>query len=326
MSSTLITAGVLLFVAVVLGCQSAYVWWNSRHGAAARRLQARLDALTKGSEARKEAMSILKSRRLSDASATGRLLLAMPGVRSLDAWLMQSGLLWSVPRLFATCAVFALAAAFACAMLSHLPLVVALAAAALCAPLPALYVRRRRARRLVRFEQQLPEICDMLGRALRAGHAFSSAIDMVGSEFAEPAGGEFRITFDEITYGVSLNDALCSLANRMPVNDLRYLVIAVLIQRDTGGNLAELLDSTAWLIRERLKLFDKVRVLSAEGRLSAWVLGLLPVGSAALISVLNPPFLEVFWKDPVGVQLFYSVLVSMLCGVFWVRRIVKIKA
>lgn len=325
MSPTLITAGVLLFVAVVLGCQSACEWWNSRHGAAARRLQKRFEALAKGSEARKEAMSILKSQRLSGASTTGRILLATPGVRSLDAWLMQSGMPWSVARLFATCAAFALAA-FAGGMLGHLPLVGSLVAAAVCMPLPILYVRRRRARRLVRFERQLPEICDTLGRALRAGHAFTSAIDMVGTEFAEPAGGEFRLTFDEINYGVSLNDALCSLASRMPVRDLRYLVIAVLIQRETGGNLAELLDSTAWLIRERLKLFDKVRVLSAEGRLSAWILGLLPIGSAALIGFVNPAFLEVFWKDPVGIRLLNTVAFSMLFGAIWIRRIVRIKA
>ncbi|CAB3792361.1 hypothetical protein LMG28688_03493 [Paraburkholderia caffeinitolerans] len=325
MNSTLITAGVLLFVAVALACQGAYEWWSSRHGAAARRLKARFEALAKGSEARAEVMSILKSQRLSDASATGRILLATPGVRSLDVWLMQSGLAWSVGRLLAMCAAFALAA-FAGTTLVHLPLVGGLAAALLCAMLPVLYIYRRRAKRLVQFERQLPEICDMLGRALRAGHAFSSAIDMVGTEFAEPAGGEFRITFDEITYGVSLNDALCALAVRMPVRDLRYLVIAVLIQRETGGNLAELLDSTSWLIRERLKLFDKVRVLSAEGRLSAWVLGLLPIVSAGFISITNPTFLSVFWTDPVGIQLFYFGVVSLVFGIIWTQRIVKIKA
>src|SRR6516225_5700888 len=137
----------------------------------------------------------------------------------------------------------------------------------------------------------------MLVRALRSGHAFSGAIDLVGTQFAEPAGGEFRIAFDEINYGLSLNDALTALANRMPVSDLRYLVIAVLIQRETGGNLAELLEGIASLVRERFRLFDKVRVLSAEGKLSAWVLSLLPFGTAALISAGNPSFLAVLWTD-----------------------------
>lgn len=324
MSSTFITAAVLLFVAVVLGCQGAYEWWNSRHGAVARRLEARLEALVAGGEARKEALSILKSRRLSDSSLVERVLLVTPGIRALDATLMQSGLRWSVMRFIATCAALALIVLVG-GLLAHLALAGALAAAAACVLLPVLYVRRRRARRLLHFEHQLPEVCDMLARALRSGHAFSGAIDLVGTEFAEPAGGEFRITFDEINYGVSLNDALTGLASRVPVRDLRYLVIAVLIQRETGGNLAELLDGIASLMRERFKLFDKVRVLSAEGRLSAWVLGLLPVGTAALISVVNPAFLEVLWKDPVGIRLLDMAVLSMLFGAIWIRRVVRIR-
>lgn len=324
MSSTFVTAAVLLFVAVVLGCQGAWEWWNSRHGAAARRLEARFEALAAGGETRKEALSILKSRRLGDASLFGRVLLVTPGIRSLDKFLMQSGLRWSVARLIVTCAALALAA-FAGGWLAQLPLVGALAAAAVCALLPVLYVRRRRARRLLHFERQLPEVCDMLARALRSGHAFSGAIDMIGTEFAEPAGGEFRIAFDEINYGVSLNDALTALATRVPVRDLRYLVIAVLIQRETGGNLAELLDGIAGLMRERFKLFDKVRVLSAEGRLSAWVLGLLPVASAALISVVNPDFLAVLWRDPAGLRLLDTAICALALGAVWIRRIVKIR-
>ncbi|WP_321866157.1 type II secretion system F family protein [Paraburkholderia tropica] len=321
MNTTFLTAAVLLFVAVVMSCQSAWVWWNGRHGAAAKRLAARLEALTAGSTSRREALSILKARRLGAATPLAR---ALPFLRSLDAWLMQSGLPWSLGRLGATCTAFALIAMLG-ASLARVPLAGAFGAALAGALQPLLYVRRHRARRLRHFERQLPDICDMLARALRAGHAFSSAIDMAGTEFAEPAGGEFRITFDEINYGVSLNDALAGLATRMPVRDLRYLVIAVLIQRETGGNLAELFDSIAWLIRERFKLFDKVRVLSAEGRLSAWVLGMLPIGSAALISIVNPTFLDVFWNDPVGVRLLDGIVISMICGAVWIRRIVRIR-
>ncbi|HHX4174562.1 TPA: type II secretion system F family protein, partial [Burkholderia contaminans] len=165
----------------------------------------------------------------------------------------------------------------------------------------------------------------MISRALRSGHSFTSTLGMVGDEFPDPMGGEFRITFDEVNYGVSLHDALMNLATRVPVQDLRYFVIAVLIQRETGGNLAELLDCISALIRERFKLFDKVRVLSAEGRLSAWILGLLPFGTAAVMALLNREFLSVLWEDPAGIRMVGGMLVSMLFGLFWIRRIVRIR-
>ncbi len=324
MSPIFITAIVLLFVTVVLGFEGAYEWWTSRYGAHARRIDARIEALAAGGDARKEALSILKSHMLSDKSLVGWLLLKMPGIRSIEAWLLQSGTGWSVGRLIATCAALPLAVLFG-SLFVPLGWPALVAIAVVVALLPVLYVRHCRARRLLRFEQQLPEACDMLARALRSGHAFSGAIDLVGTEFAEPMGGEFRITFDEINYGVPLNEALAGLARRMPVRDLRYFVIAVLIQRETGGNLAELLDGIASLVRERFKLYDKVRVLAAEGKMSAWVLGLLPVGAAALISVSNPGFLAVLWQDPSGIRLSEVALSAMAFGVLWIRRIVRIR-
>ncbi|WP_321961865.1 type II secretion system F family protein [Paraburkholderia sp. J7] len=325
MSSTFITAAVLLFVAVVLGCQGVWEWWNSRHSAVARRLQARLEALAAGGEARKETLSILKSRRLSNSSLLDRVLSMTPGIRALDAFIMQAGVRWSVMEFLGMCAGLALAGG-AAVWFVHLSPLAVLAVAVTGALSPVVYIRWRRARRLLQFVRQLPEVCDMLVRALRSGHAFSGAIDLVGTQFAEPAGGEFRITFDEINYGASLGDALTGLANRMPVADLRYLVIAVLIQRETGGNLAELLEGIASLVRERFRLFDKVRVLAAEGKLSAWVLGLLPFGSAALIHVTNPTFLATLWTDPAGVMLLQIAAFDMVFGALWIRRIVRIRA
>ena len=147
---------------------------------------------------------------------------------------------------------------------------------------------------------------------------------MVSDEFSEPMGGEFRITFDEINYGVSLHDALMNLATRVPVRDLRYFVIAVLIQRETGGNLAELLDTIARLIRERFKLFDKIRVLSAEGRMSAWVLGCLPFGTGGVMMLLNRDFLSALWTDPAGYKIIGLMLLMMAFGVLWMRHIIRI--
>ncbi|BBA44292.1 MULTISPECIES: type II secretion system F family protein [Burkholderia] len=315
---------ILTFVAVVLAIEGGYQWWNARHGAAARRIESRIRAMSAGGNVQQERLSILKKRMLDESKPFDRLLLRMPRVHRLDLVIQQSGLDWTLPKLIMLSTVFA---AFAWLALSFatLPQLAALPVALFAGCLPMMYVMRCRGKRMRKLERQLPDICDMIARALRSGHSFTSTLGMVGDEFPEPMGGEFRVTFDEVNYGVSLHDALMNLVTRVPVQDLRYFVIAVLIQRETGGNLAELLDSIAALIRERFKLFDKVRVLSAEGRLSAWILGLLPFGTAAVMALLNREFLSVLWEDPAGIRMVGTMLVSMLFGLIWIRRIVRIR-
>ncbi|KML43872.1 pilus assembly protein TadB [Burkholderia cepacia] len=315
---------ILTFVAVVLTIEGVYQWWNARHGSAARRIESRIRAMSAGGNVQQERLSILKKRMLDDSKPFDRLLLRVPRVHRLDLVIQQSGLDWTLPKLImlstALPACTWLALSFA-----TLPQIAVLPVVLLVACMPMMYVMRRRGSRMRKLERQLPDICDMIARALRSGHSFTGTLGMVGDEFPDPMGGEFRITFDEVNYGVSLHDALMNLATRVPVQDLRYFVIAVLIQRETGGNLAELLDSIAALIRERFKLFDKVRVLSAEGRLSAWILGLLPFGTAAVMALLNREFLSVLWEDPAGIRMVGGMLVSMLFGLFWIRRIVRIR-
>ncbi|OXJ26052.1 MULTISPECIES: type II secretion system F family protein [Burkholderia] len=315
---------ILTFVAVVLAIEGGYQWWNARHGAAARRIESRIRSMSAGGNVQQERLSILKKRMLDESKPFDRLLLRMPRVHRLDLVIQQSGLDWTLPKLIMLSVAFA---AFAWVALSFatLPQLAALPVALFAGCLPMMYVMRCRGKRMRKLERQLPDICDMIARALRSGHSFTSTLGMVGDEFPDPMGGEFRVTFDEVNYGVSLHDALLNLVTRVPVQDLRYFVIAVLIQRETGGNLAELLDSIAALIRERFKLFDKVRVLSAEGRLSAWILGLLPFGTAAVMALLNREFLSVLWEDPAGIRMVGTMLVSMLFGLIWIRRIVRIR-
>jgi tight adherence protein B len=180
-------------------------------------------------------------------------------------------------------------------------------------------------RRLTQIDLQLPDALDLLGRALRAGHAFPSALKMVAEEMPEPIAGEFGITFDEVNYGIAMKDALLNLASRVPSRDLSYFVIAVVIQRETGGNLAELLDKIAAMIRARHKLLGQVRVLSAEGKLSAWILCLLPFVLTLVILFINPGFVEVLWTDPVGPMLIAGAAVLMVIGIFWSRKIIRIR-
>ncbi|HEX8962457.1 MAG TPA: type II secretion system F family protein, partial [Rhodocyclaceae bacterium] len=187
------------------------------------------------------------------------------------------------------------------------------------------FVGRRRSARLRRIEQQLPDALDLICRALRAGHAFSAALQMVGEELPDPLGAEFRLTHEEVNYGVSLQQAMMNLMGRIPCMDLRYFVIAVLIQRESGGNLTEVLANLAALIRERFKLQAKARVLATEGRLSAWVLSLLPFVVAGVINLVNPAFMRVLWTDPLGIRMVEAALGAMALGILWMRQIIRIQ-
>jgi tight adherence protein B len=242
----------------------------------------------------------------------------------LERLLQQAGTSISVSHLLLKMFLAAGAAGIATAML-HAPLWAQLAAA-LCAgayfPVRLHFARRAR---LQAFDQQLPDALDLLGRALRAGHAFSSGLGMVASESHEPIAAEFRITFDEVNFGLSVHAAMLNLAARVPSTDLRYFVIAVLLQKNTGGNLAELLANLSALIRARFKLLGTVRVLSAEGRLSAWVLSILPFAAAALLNLINPKFMSILWTDPAGMQLIGIALAMATLGILWMWRIVKIR-
>jgi tight adherence protein B len=248
----------------------------------------------------------------------------MPRVHTLDRLLEQSGLRWSVAQ-FLTLTLAAAAIGVLLGMyLAWPPALVVLAGVALAA-LPLIHVLRSKSKRLVQIDQQLPDALEMMSRALRAGHAFPSTLKMVGDEMNDPIAAEFRIAFDEVNYGIPMQDALVNLATRVPIADFRYFVIAVLIQRETGGNLAELLDNIAALVRARHKLAGTIRVLSAEGRLSAWILCVLPFALAFVIFLVNPGFLSVLRTDPAGIRLVIGALVLMFIGILWMREIIRIR-
>ncbi|CAB3771419.1 type II secretion system F family protein [Paraburkholderia solisilvae] len=323
MNTSFIGFVVLLFIATVLAIEGAYLWWHGRHGAAVKRVKARMHALSTPPGATGGPTSILKNGGRDDASLIARLLMGMPRAQALQRLFLQAGLDWTIKRFFAYVGACA-GAAFAIAVTMHQPLAVALALAALCALLPWWVVRHKRAKRMKLLEQQLPEAADLVARAMLAGHSFPSALGMVGSEMPEPLGGEFKMAFDEINFGASMSDALQNMVTRVPLDDLRYFVIAVLIQREAGGNLAEVLGNISTIIRERLKLFGKVRVLSAEGRLSAWILCLMPFVLGGVITLINPPLMRIFWTDATGMKLAGAAMTFMLFGVLWSRKIVRI--
>jgi tight adherence protein B len=324
MDRSFIGFAVLLFIATVLLIEGLYLYWHGKHGAAVKRVNARMRALTGAATNASEPLSILKMGAQGDAPTMLRLLMGMRRVDALNRLLLQAGVSWSLKRLFAYMAVCA-ACGFMFGVIVRLGPVIGLMLAAACAFLPILRLRRKRNKRITAMEQQLPEAADLVARAMLAGHSFPSALGMVGEEMPNPLGGEFKIAFDEINFGVSMNDALQNMVDRVPLDDLRYFVIAVLIQREAGGNLAEILGNISAIIRERLKLLGKVRVLSAEGRLSAWILCLLPFVLAGLISFINPGLMRILWTDPVGMQMAGVALTFMFFGIVWSRKIVRIR-
>jgi tight adherence protein B len=310
------------FLAVALFLEGAYLAWNAYRGPEAKRIARRLHAMSAGQGT--EQISIVKKRLLAQTPALDRLLLQLPRVHQVDRLVLQSGARLNVAS-FLGLTLLGGVGGLILSLLLHLPMLVAIVVVLATAAAPTFYVYSAKLRRLHTIEAQLPDALDLMGRALRAGHAFAGALKMVGDEMPEPIASEFRVTFDEINYGIPLQDALTNLATRVPSTDLRYFVIAVLIQRETGGNLAELLDNISALIRARLKLLGTIRVLSAEGRLSAWILTVLPFVLAAVINLINPDFMALLWKDPTGLKLVGGALALMIVGVLWMWRTIRIR-
>jgi tight adherence protein B len=271
-----------------------------------------------------ERISILKQRRYSTRDLFDRLLHRAAPAHRIDRLLLQSGMKWSVEQ-FLLWSGSALLGGVLVTARWPVPLPLRVAAALLFALIPLGFVRRTRTRRLVRIEEQLPDAADFIARALRAGHSFSNVLQIVGNELPEPLSGEFRIVREEINYGVPMAEALHNLAARIPLTDLRYLVIAILVQRETGGNLAEILGNISHIIRDRLKLAAQVRVLSAEGRMSAWILGLLPFVVGLLMLTVNPSYIQILWTDPIGIRLLWVAFGMIAVGVLWLRQAIRIR-
>lgn len=315
---------VLVFVAVLLLLEALYLIWKSYKGPEAKKLEKRLRALSASHDATAQAQ-LLKERMLSEVPAFQRLLFSLPRAHSLDKFILQSGLDWTVSKLLLSCAGFGVIGLVLLTGVAQQPLLMGAAGGAVLAAVPLLYLQHKRSGRLAKLERQLPDALDLVTRALRSGHSFSSGLQMIGEEMAEPIANEFRIVSDEVNFGVSLQQALTNLSERVPLTDLRYFVVAVLVQRDSGGNLTEVLGNLSRLVRERLRLYGKVRVLSSEGRLSAWIVGSMPFALAGVMNLVNPSFMSPLWKDPIGISIIKYMLILMAFGVLILRKIIKIR-
>ena len=264
------------------------------------------------------------SRGGATAGPLGTWLQQLPVRSALDRLLLQADWRWQAGQWLAISVLAAVVTALLLKLLGS-AWALAWAAGGAVGLLPWGYVLLRRQRRLRLLQEQLPDALDMLTRALRAGHALSSALQMAGQEMNEPMASEVRMVHEEVNFGLTLQQAMTHLTERVPLTDLRYFAVAVQIQRESGGNLAEVLGKLAQLIRARLRLLARVRVLSSEGRLSAWILVLLPFVLGGLLAVFNPRFMQPLWTDPIGITLLKWMAGLMLLGVILIARIVRIR-
>lgn len=314
---------VLVFVAVLLLVEAMRQFWEARRGQSALRLQRRLDELARAVSADGQ-RSLLKQHKLSELPVLSRLLSRTTMAFGLERYIIQAGITWTVAGLLLVSA-SAGATGFLATSLGATTVWFRLMAACVVGVLPWVWVARVRAKRLRRLQQQLPDALDLIIRAMRAGHALPLGIQLLSEEMPEPVASEFRLVHEQVSFGVSLEQALASLCDRVPLTDYRYFVVSVLIQRQCGGNLTEVLANLSRLIRERLKLLARIKVLSSEGRMSAWTLTVLPFLLGALMYAFNPSFIRPLWTDPMGIGMLQTLLGMMLGGVLVLVRIVKIR-
>lgn len=248
-------------------------------------------------------------------------------VSRIELMLSESGLNWTMSRLFTSMGVaFVIGGIVGLRLPVATPFVVRFLLIGLCASiLPYMYVSKKRSTRLAELETQLPDALDFLARSMRAGHAFSISLEMVGEEIHEPLGQEFRALFNEMNLGASLERALGGFSKRVPIPDVRFFSSAVILQRQTGGNLSEILNRLSHIIRERFRLKGQVKASSAHGRLTATILTLLPIATLGGLILTSPGYLDPMLTDPTGRKLIAAGIIAQIIGNFFIRKIIRIK-
>jgi tight adherence protein B len=320
MQAWLMGAILLVIGAIVLALLGLLAMWREPFGRRGKLYAQRLEALGRGKALAEPDQSILKPR-----TQEALTQLARAGMLADLAWsLRRAGLNWSLQRL----GLYALASALlggGLAKLAGLPAGLVLALLGAGALVPFALVRHRCRMRIQQLERQLPDVLDMMGGMLRAGHTLPATLALLSEHIPDPLGEEFRLLHSELTYGGSADDAMHHLIERTRNETIRSFVMAVLVQRETGGHLSDVLAGLSQVVRERLKLEGKIRALSAEGRLSAVVLTALPGVVGGAIQLINPGYLNVFWVDETGIMMLYGMLAMLLLGNVWMRKLIRIR-
>jgi tight adherence protein B len=267
-------------------------------------------------------VDVRKEELLSALPWLNRMLLRLELAPRLRMLLYQANLKWTAGGLLLMSVTFFLIPAY----LIHLRIgsaPFALLLGLFVGGSPFVFVLAKRKARFNKFEQELPEALDLMVSAMRAGHSLNSSLDLVANEVADPVGAEFRICFDEQNYGLELNTAMNNLITRVPLQDLKMVVTAILIQKESGGNLAEVLDKVAYVIRERFRLKRQVRVHTAQGRMTGWILSVLPVVLGFGLYLINPTSMSLLWHREIGIKLLYLAGGMTVVGALIIRKIVN---
>jgi tight adherence protein B len=318
----LLSALTFLVVAVVLVLVFSFTGGERREDVIRRRLEAIEKSTRRGTDSLQ--LKLVRDELLSEVPALHHLLMRWSRARRLREFLAQAGMKVKPGKLLLLSMVLAL-----CAFLSvqhfyqNTILVVLAGIGGLLAPF--VFVSFKRSRRLRAFEKNFPEAIDLLGRAVRAGHSFTTGLEMIATELAEPVAGEFRTTFEEQNFGLPLRDALLNLSERVPLIDVRFFVTALLIQKETGGNLAEILDNLSHVVRDRFRILGEVRIRTAQGRLTAAILMALPPFMALMLRVVNPDYVNLLFTDAWGPYMLGGAAILQVIGSAMLWKIVNIE-
>ena len=310
-------------IAVFFIIEGVYLVLQERSNPEIKRIKKQLKDLSNQEKNQSDVSLLDHIRPLSDIPQLNKLLLSIPFAKRMDLFLIQADVSYTlgVFLLFST----------VIALLGFLLVLIITRSFLLSLPgmvfglLPYFVIKFIKARRMKKFEEQLPDALDMIARSLRAGHALSGGLEMAGQEFSEPLGPEFARTVRQITFGVNLERALRNMSERVDCPDLKFLVVSVMIQRESGGNLGEIMENIARIIRERFQLRGKIRTLAAEGKFSAIILIALPFLIALALFFINPDYIKELINDTKGRMIIAGAIVMMCVGVYFMKRIIDIK-
>ena len=319
----LFAIGFGIFIATVLIIQLLRYGVSHMRATQRMKIRKRLQKYTYA-EGGGDGTEILKKRIFSDIPFLNSLLSVLPGVSSLDRLMVKANAKYPM-GIYLLLSLFLAVMGLLAGMKWSLNLLTGLLLALMLGCLPLGHLLRQKYLRAAKFKKQMPEAMDLVARSLRAGHAFSGGISLAAEEFPDPLGTEFAEMLDEISFGVSVPEALINLTHRVDCEELKYFAMGVILQRETGGNLAELIHTLANLIREKFKLEGKVRVLSAEGRLSAFILGSLPFLVGGVIWLTNPAYFAPLVGEPFGRMLMLLAGGFMIVGILILKKMVSIK-
>lgn len=313
----------LIFATVFLLVQGLAIPVFGENAQARKRLKKKLDEIQAASDEEGFA-SLLREKFLRNLSPWERQLERLPRLAALSETIEQSGNKYLAYRVVLVAVGMGVIAALFTWIIFRIwfaPFV----AFAIAAYLPFMKIATDRKNRMAKFEEQLPDAIETMTRALRAGHPFSAALKMIGDDFEDPIAGEFALTFGDINYGNDVRRAMLGLLGRIPTVTVMALVTAVLVQKESGGNLAEILERISAVIRGRFRLQRKVKTLSAEGRMSAWVLATVPLALFVVLMITSPDYLPVLVDDARGQKMIMGSVVSAAIGIYWIRRILRIE-